>query len=257
MLVGTTIAQPTTTTEEPTTTVAEPETLPPTTTPKPTPAPTTPLVLAAGAAPRQVSKGDAPARSVAFSFDAGSDTGSANQILDLLAAEGIRASFGITGTWATSNATIARRIATDGHQLINHTQHHPSFTGFSTKKNAMTADQIAAELDEAEASIIAAAGVGTKPWMRPPFGDIDKASASAVAAAGFPMIAMWTVDSGGWQGLEPAKVTQRCLDKAVPGAIYVFHVGSASTDFAALPAIIKGLRDNGYAIVSIPEVLAP
>jgi peptidoglycan-N-acetylglucosamine deacetylase len=236
-------------------TVAESETSPPTTRPKPTPAPI--RVVTAAGSPRLVSRGDAAARSVAFSFDAGSDTGSANQILDLLAAEGIRASFGITGAWATANAPITRRIATDGHQLINHTQHHPSFTGFSTKKNAMTADQIAADLNEAEESIAAAAGVGTKPWMRPPFGDIDKASANAVAAAGFPMIAMWTVDSGGWQGLEPAKVTQRCLDKAVPGAIYVFHVGSASTDFAALPAIIKGLRGDGYAIVSIPEVLAP
>lgn len=181
--------------------------------------------------------------------------GATVQILDLLASEHLRISFGITGDWVKANPELAKRMVTDGHHLINHTQHHGSMTGFSTGKAHMSAEQIAKELNDAENSIMAATGSGTKPWMRPPYGDLDDAAMKAVADAGYPVVAMWTVDSLGWQGLEPAKVAQRCLDKAVNGAIYVFHVGSKSTDTAALPAIIKGLRDGGYSIESIPSVL--
>jgi hypothetical protein len=51
---------------------------------------------------------------------------------------------------------------------------------------------------------------------------------------------MWTVDSRGWLGISAAEITQRCLDNASPGAIYVFHVGSASQDGPALQPVIDG-----------------
>ena len=48
-------------------------------------------------------------------------------------------------------------------------------------------------------------------------------------------------------GLPAADIVRRCLDRAEPGAIYVFHVGAASEDDAALQPIIDGLRGTGYA----------
>ncbi len=62
---------------------------------------------------------------------------------------------------------------------------------------------------------------------------------------------LWTVDSLGWQGLAPTEVVSRCLDGAAPGAILLLHVGSQSTDAAALPAIISGLRARGYELVTV------
>jgi hypothetical protein len=58
------------------------------------------------------------------------------------------------------------------------------------------------------------------------------------------------VDSLGWNGLPADQIVERCLSLAEPGAIYVFHVGSASQDAAALQAVIDGLRTRGYAIGS-------
>jgi len=68
---------------------------------------------------------------------------------------------------------------------------------------------------------------------------------------------MWTVDSRGWTVIPASQIIQRCLDLAAPGAIYVFHVGSASQDGPALQSIIDGLRTQGYAIGSVPDMLAP
>ena len=66
---------------------------------------------------------------------------------------------------------------------------------------------------------------------------------------------MWTVDSLGWKGLAPSDVVTRCLERAEPGAILMFHVGSASTDAAALPDIIDGLADDGYAFAPLNELI--
>ena len=47
-------------------------------------------------------------------------------------AQGVTASFGMTGRWAEQNPDLLRRIVREGHHLINHTYDHESFTGRST-----------------------------------------------------------------------------------------------------------------------------
>lgn len=194
-------------------------------------------------------------RRVAFSFDAGADRGNAASILDLLKARGISATFGITGHWAEENPDLTKRMAAEGHTFINHTYHHPSLTGFATKKPPLSAGEIKAELDATEEVVHRLTGATTKPWFRPPYMDMDARSIRAVADDGYPLIAMHTIDSLGWQGLAVDKLVERCLSKAVPGAIYIFHVGVQSTDFAALGRVIDGLVAAGYEITTVPAVL--
>lgn len=57
---------------------------------------------------------------------------------------------------------------------------------------------------------------------------------------------MWSVDTLGWKGVSPATVLQRCLAAATSGEIILMHVGSASTDAAALPAVIAAVQARGY-----------
>jgi hypothetical protein len=78
-----------------------------------------------------------------------------------------------------------------------------------------------------------------------------------VGARGYAYNVMWTVDSQGWKGLSAVEITQRCTSLAEPGAVYVFHVGSASQDGPALQGIIDGLRGAGYGLGSVSAVLAP
>jgi peptidoglycan/xylan/chitin deacetylase (PgdA/CDA1 family) len=50
-------------------------------------------------------------------------------------------------------------------------------------------------------------------------------------------------------------VTKRVLDTAQPGQIVLMHVGSAddgsTLDADALPGIIRGLRERGYAFTTV------
>ena len=192
---------------------------------------------------------------VAFSFDTGADVGFTGQILDTLKANGITASFGITGRWAEQNPDLLRRIVQEGHHLINHSYDHPSFTGLSTKAAPLTQAQRWEQLDKTESIVVSLTGASAKPYFRPPYGDYDESVNKDVYARGYLYNVLWTVDSRGWQGISAEEIRQRCLSLAEPGAIYVFHVGSASQDAAALQEIIDGLRAMGYAIGSLPQAM--
>jgi peptidoglycan/xylan/chitin deacetylase (PgdA/CDA1 family) len=186
---------------------------------------------------------------VALTFDAGSDVGNAAAILDLLKARGIRASFGLTGEWVRANPQLVRRMAAEGHQLVNHTDHHLSFTGYSTKTAPLTRQQRWAALSAAESAIRGAAGIAAKPWFRPPYGDRDASVDRDVAAAGYRYELMWTVDTRGWKGVPPGEVADRVLAELQPGEIVLMHVGKASTDYAALADVIDRVRAAGYGFV--------
>ena len=195
-----------------------------------------------------VRKADTSSNTVYFTFDAGSDAGFTGQILDTLKANSIIAAFGVTGRWAEQNPDLVRRIAQEGHSIVNHSYNHPSFTGRSTNLPPLTQSERWEQLDKTEGIIQDLAGVSTKPYFRPPYGDYDDSVNADLYARGYLYNVMWTVDSLGWNGLAADDIVVRCLALAEPGAIYVFHVGSASQDAAALQRIIDGLREMGYTI---------
>ncbi len=192
---------------------------------------------------------------VALTFDAGSDCGYAARILDVLAAEGIKATFGMTGTWAEANPDLVRRMVDEGHLLLNHTYDHRSFTGFSTGAAALSTAERRDELARADQAVAAITGVSMAPWFRPPYGDIDASVNADLGAAGYRWNVLWTVDSLGWKGLSAADIRTRCLDRAGAGVIYLFHVGSQSQDAVALPDLIAGLRDRGYGFVRVDDLV--
>jgi peptidoglycan/xylan/chitin deacetylase (PgdA/CDA1 family) len=208
---------------------------------------TSPTSTPASGSAQVVRKADTSSQTVFLTFDAGSDAGFTGQILDTLKANGIVAAFGVTGRWAEQNPDLLRRIAQEGHTVINHSYDHPSFTGRSTSLSPLTQAQRWEQLDKTESIIQNLAGVSTKPYFRPPYGDYDDSVNEDIYARGYLYNVMWTVDSLGWNGLAADAIVERCLALAEPGAIYVFHVGSASQDAAALQRVIDGLRAMGYA----------
>jgi peptidoglycan/xylan/chitin deacetylase (PgdA/CDA1 family) len=202
-----------------------------------------------------ITRGRPAGRLVALTFDAGSDAGNTIAILDILARSHIHATFGITGLWAQANPAMLRRIAANGHQLVNHSWDHQSFTGYSTKTAPLTALQIVQELARTDSLIRQLTGAGTNGWFRPPYGDRNATVDAAAGAAGYRYDLMWTVDSLGWKGASTDMIVQRCLAAAAPGEIILMHVGSASTDAAALPAVIAALHARGYGFATVAGIV--
>jgi peptidoglycan/xylan/chitin deacetylase (PgdA/CDA1 family) len=238
------------------------------TAPPPTGAPTSARVAAAAGGCRPgdlpaaktgqslvVDRGPAGCNAVALTFDAGADRGNAEQILDTLRRYGVTASFGMTGQWAERNADLVQRLVRDGHQLINHTWSHRSFTGRSTSSRPLTQAERSAELERTESLLLGLVGRGGQPLFRPPYGDLDPGVLQDTATAGYRYTVMWTVDSLGWNHLAAPAIVERCLSRAAPGAIYVFHVGAESADAEALGPIVEGLRARGFTFVTVSGLL--
>jgi peptidoglycan/xylan/chitin deacetylase (PgdA/CDA1 family) len=202
-----------------------------------------------------VDRGSAECNTVALTFDAGADRGYAELILDILREHGVPASFGMTGQWAEKNPDLVKRIAGDGHQLINHTWSHRSLTGHSPRTRPLAVAERRMELERTESLLQALSGRAARPYFRPPYGDQDAGVLKDVADAGYDYTVMWTVDSLGWNHLPARAIVERCLSRAAPGAIYIFHVGAESQDAQALESIIDGLRARGFGFVTVRDLL--
>lgn len=243
---STTTASSSSTTTVPTTTTTATSTSPPTsTTTTMAPITTKPPQLEAAVIVTAVATSEPV---VALTFDAGSDRGFAAEILDTLAARGIRASFGMTGKWAEANPDLLQRMVDEGHALINHTYDHPHMETLSTAQRLW-------QLDRTEEIINGITGISTKPYFRPPYGSYNNQVLGDVGSAGYRYSVMWTVDCLGWKGLPPSDVAARCEAALRPGAILLMHVGAASTDYAALDDILAAIDLGGYRYATIPELL--
>jgi peptidoglycan/xylan/chitin deacetylase (PgdA/CDA1 family) len=150
---------------------------------------------------------------------------------------------------------MLRSIAAGGHQLVNHSWNHQSFTGYSTNTAPLTALQIGQDLAPTDRLIRQFTGAGTNGWFRPPYGERNTTEDAAAGAAGYRYELMWTVDSLGWKGASIDIIVQRCLAAAGPGEIILMHVGSASTDAAALPAVIAALHARGYGFATVAVIV--
>jgi peptidoglycan-N-acetylglucosamine deacetylase len=208
------------------------------------------------AAPVKPLPGRAPETgpAVALTFDAGADRGYAEDILDTLRAEGVPASFGVTGRWAEENPDLVRRMAADGHQVINHTLDHRSFTGLSDELGGLSTARRRQELEAADVILAPLIGHTTRPWYRLPYGDDADGISADVAATGFTRKAGWTIDSLGWRGLGASDIVARCVKLAEADAVYVFHVGHTSEDGPALERIIAGVRERGLGFATLERL---
>ena len=192
-------------------------------------------------------------RVIALTFDAGSIDKGADKILTTLDAEGVPATFFLTGRFAEKYPETARRIA-DAHLIGNHTQTHPDLTTLSDA-------EVRTELATARDAIIEATGKDPKPYFRFPYGEVDDRRIRIVNEECYVPF-RWTTDTLGWQGTSGGRsvesVTKRVLDGAKPGGIVLMHIGTnpddgSTLDTDALPGIIEGLRAKGYDFVSLAE----
>ena len=205
-----------------------------------------------------ITQGQSGRQEVALTFDAGEGPGHTQDILDVLDQYGVVATFGVTGEWATANPELMREIVARGHQVMNHSYTHGSFTGTSPGTEPMTPEQMRQEVDDTDAAIReTTGGYDPRGFFRFPYGDYDDESLRVLKEAGYDYSLWWGCDSLAWMGNTAEEIVQLCgHDKLAPGLIVLLHVAQ-DADFGALPELIESYQASGYQMVTIEQLLQP
>jgi peptidoglycan/xylan/chitin deacetylase (PgdA/CDA1 family) len=210
--------------------------------PEPTATPAPRIAVPAG----EIVRGNSERAEMALTFDCGASGVPTPAILDALRAAGVRSTFFITGEWATKYPDLTRLIGAE-HEVANHSWSHPDFARLAPA-------QILREMERAEETLSALTGRSTKPLWRAPFGSRDNVILRTLRDAGWPYHIFWTADSGDWLEISPAMVRANVSKAARNGAIIVEHCGSTQTA-AVLPQIISDLKEKGFKLVTVTELL--
>jgi peptidoglycan-N-acetylglucosamine deacetylase len=198
-----------------------------------------------------VSRVDTSAPLVAMTFDDGPTPFASDTILAILAREGVRATFFFTGAEMADHLDLAPRFVHAGHELGNHTYSHRQML-------LRSAAFIRAELDRTD-SLIRDAGHRGAIHFRPPYGRKLVGLPWQLARSG-RITVMWDVEPDSYPEVASSadSIIAHVLENARPGSIILLHVmyASRTESLRAVEGIIHGLRDRGFAFVTLSELLA-
>lgn len=184
---------------------------------------------------------------MALTFDDGSDSANTVEILDILGKYNVKSTFFITGENATYHPESAKKILDKGHEIGNHSYNHPHL-------NKLTAGEIKTEIEDCKTAMMIATNTTVMPLFRPPYGEYNSTALTVVDSIGYPWTIMWTIDTIDWNGTLADVMVNKVLTNAKPGAIVLMHVSGTYTT-EALPAMIEGLRLDGYTLTTISDML--
>ena len=193
-------------------------------------------------------------RAVALTFDTAVDTPGnvVTGVLRELRADNARATFSVTGVWGEQQRDLLFSMAADGHQVINGTYDGASFTGASTGTAPLSPEERKLALSRAEVTVYRYTSRSTRPYVRLPHGDMDESVLRDAAANGYPIAVGWAADVPA--DTPAAEMVPLVMDAAAPGVIIRLPLSTAAAD--ALPNIIDALREAGYELLTVDELLA-
>jgi len=198
-------------------------------------------------------RGGGERKTVALTFDDGPHAPYTAQVLDVLKAHGVSATFFVIGANLKANPELARRIHAEGHEFGNHTYSHPWM--FRMLFNSIKEDIVLCQ-DEIER----VAGVRPR-FFRQPIGMNNPSVMKVIDEMGMVMVG-WQVRAYDAVRVDKADIVTRILGGVKPGGIILLHDGcdgKAPCDRAAtvlaLSEIIPALKASGYEFVKVSELI--
>ena len=167
------------------------------------------------------------------------------EILGVLRNESARTTFFVMGLWAGEHEAALDAILTGGQEIASHSMNH-------TRYPDLTPAEIIEDADAAADLIFNKTGYDTR-LIRMPYGAFDTDSMLALESDGYVPV-KWSLDAKDWKGYDAEKIADGVLGEVQSGDIIMFQNNMPETP-AALEAVILGLREAGYKIVTVSELL--
>ncbi len=185
-------------------------------------------------------------KQIAISFDAAWGNDDTGELIKILGEYKVPATFFVVGTWVDKYPESVKELSDAGHQIHNHSNTHPYMTQISKT-------QMENELKACNEKIEAITGK-CPTLFRAPYGDYDDVVLTATEGMDMYTI-QWDVDSLDWKdNATPESICKRVTSKVKNGSIVLFHNDADHTP-AALPNILKTLKEQGYEFVFIEDLI--
>ncbi len=196
-----------------------------------------------------------PDKVIALTFDDGPNDPYTSQLLDLLSANNVQATFFLVGLNVKANPGTTKRILEEENVIGNHSYSHNAnhAIGFSGAKDAALAQQAIFEVAGVEPHLYRAPHGKKSPW-----------ELEGIKNLGLIEI-MWNISTNELSGKSPEFLANQIVLKARPGGIIDLHDGygtlngtgrankRATVEIASI--VIQRLKAEGYTFVTIPQLL--
>jgi peptidoglycan/xylan/chitin deacetylase (PgdA/CDA1 family) len=191
------------------------------------------------------------ARRCAITFDDGPSPSTA-AVLDILAAEGVPATFFVLGANVERHPHVVRRAQDEGHAVGIHGMTHAKLAGASEATIEQQVSGVTAVLERA--------GVTPANVYRTPHGF---KSPGVFEVARRHRLTLWAWSRGVWDTdrPDPSVLVRRATRLARPGMVLLLHDGRGDERqpdvepmLLALPEIIRELKRRGFAFVRVGDM---
>ncbi len=186
-------------------------------------------------------------KKVALSFDAAWGNEDTKKIMEILKKHDVHVTFFMTGGWVEAYPEDVKALYKAGHDLGNHSENHKNMSQLSEAECRQELQDVhdkVKKLTDYDMFL-----------FRPPYGDYDNEVISIARDMGYYPI-QWDVDSLDWKdyGVDSIINTVTKHKHLGNGSIILCHNGAKYTA-EALDALISGLKEQGYEIVPISELI--
>jgi peptidoglycan-N-acetylglucosamine deacetylase len=185
---------------------------------------------------------------VVLTFDDGPTPRYTNQILDILAAQCVKATFFLVGEMARAHPAAVRRIFAEGHAIGTHSEDHPLRFG------KLPTTLVEWEIDKGILDVGVALGDHNQvaPFFRVPGLARSEVVDSELAARLLVNFGSDTVADDWHHRISPKKIIALAMSRleARGKGILLLHDTHPAT-VAALPGLLKDLKQRGFHIVQI------
>ncbi len=199
---------------------------------------------------RLLYKGNEHLPEIALTFDDGPDPLYTLQILEVLRQHGVKATFFCIGEQTLAHPYVIKQAHEAGHTIGNHSWGHPDM-------GLLPATDVLPEIIRASDAIREITGVAPV-FFRPPFGSLSTHVLTQVRQLDLTTV-LWNAgeEARDWSNPGINFIVKSILAKARNGSIILMHDsgGDRSQTVAALSIIIEKLKEKGFRLVSVQQMV--
>lgn len=231
---------------------------------------------------RDFSRGEISVKKVAVTFDGDYLDNNALPILEVLKTKNIKVTFFLTGRFIQNYSSLILKILEEGHEIGNHTRHHPHLTTFEQNRQhdlrpEVTRELVHRELQETAAIFKKVTGMEISPIWRAPYGEHNEIIRKWAAEIGYRQIGWttnkklrlsldtfdWVADKNSQLYRTPEQILKRILEfdnkseSGLNGGIILMHLGSERNGdypYQILSPLIDSLQARGYEFTKISSM---